>query len=121
MRLENGGFLNIPKPNSRLDLEYLLDKYHHIRDTRDQYSQSARSNAIENPIITQKPPPPAQATVEPRTALPLNNIEGNNDQIDDDILSPLLNISLNRSPANIQSQNQMAVTQRSSKLHQKLN
>ena len=84
MRLENGGFLHIPKRNSRLDLQKLLDNYQHIRDTRDKYSNSDRSLYFDNPVVTTKPVP---ANEEDQKQPIRDSVMKGIDDVDD-ILSP---------------------------------
>lgn len=47
------GFIHSPRINRRLDLDTLLDKYAHLRDTRDNYEEKHRRKPVEPDRILQ--------------------------------------------------------------------
>lgn len=55
MKGKDGGFVHIPKRNSRLDLQNLLEKYQHIRDKHDKYASEDRPLFFEKPIVPFQP------------------------------------------------------------------
>jgi len=50
VRGEQGGFRHVGRPNSRLDLEKVLDQFTHIKDGREQYRTSERR--AFKPLVT---------------------------------------------------------------------
>ena len=94
MRGPSGGFIHIPKRNSRLELQSLLDQFEHIRDARDKYSQRDRPLYPEDSVVPFKSHQ-EQAEDEKRGSI-LQQLEVERDEL----MSPKLNVSLSaRSPA----------------------
>jgi len=54
MRIENGGFIRVPKPNSRLRLNTILDKYEDVKKIMGKYTTRDRPLHFENPIVPYK-------------------------------------------------------------------
>ena len=50
VRGEQGGFRHVGRPNSRLDLEKVLDQFTHIKEGREKYRQSERRGF--KPLVT---------------------------------------------------------------------
>ena len=51
MRCEDGGFIRVPKPNSRLKLSRLLDQHQEVKNTLDKYKSVDRSIYDKVPAI----------------------------------------------------------------------
>lgn len=51
MRCQDGGFIRVPKPNSRLKLARLLDQHTDVKNTLDKYKSVDRSVYDQIPII----------------------------------------------------------------------
>ena len=54
MRIENGGFIRVPKPNSRLKLNTILDKYEDVKKIMGKYTTRDRPLHFENPVVPYK-------------------------------------------------------------------
>jgi len=92
MRCPDGGFIHIPKPNSRLELDALLDKFRHIKETRDKYSTKDRPLYKESPIV------PFKNHVEQEEDAKRGSFLQYLENERDDLLSPRHDVSLSHSP-----------------------
>lgn len=54
MKIENGGYIRVPKPNSRLRLNRILDQYDDVKKMMGKYTSKERPLHIANASVNQK-------------------------------------------------------------------